>query len=151
MAERLLVTLVLLAVMGAAVLLVRRELARRRRERMGCLLGDLLPQARRGPAIVYLTTPYCAVCRAVQAPALHRLRAHTGDAVQFLTVNVLERPDVAGRLGVLSVPATAILDAEGRVRHVNYGPAGLEELLRQVAPFLSASASQRVREPAAAQ
>ena len=149
MVERLLIMLVLLAVVGAAVLLVRRELARRRRERVGRLLGDLLPQARCGPAIVYLTTPYCGVCRAVQAPALLRLREHTGDALQLLTVNVLERPDVAGRLGVLSVPATAILNTEGRVRHVNYGPVGLEELLRQVAPFLGAP--QRVGEPAAAQ
>lgn len=148
MAERLLIALVLLAVLGAVVLLVRRELARRQSGGIGRSLSDLLPQARRGPAIVYLTTPYCAVCRAVQAPVLHRLRERTGDALQLLTVNVLERPDVAGRLGVLSVPATAILDEEGRVRHVNYGPAGLEELLRQVTPLLGSP--QRAGEPAAA-
>ncbi len=148
MAERMLIALVLLAVLGAAALLVRRALARRRSDRMGGVLGDLLPQARRGPAIVYLTTPYCAVCRTVQAPVLHRLRQRTGDALQLLTVDALERPDVARRLGVLSVPATAILDEEGRVRHVNYGPAGLEELLRQVTPLLGSP--QRVREPAAA-
>lgn len=149
MTERLLIALVLLAVLGAAVLLARRELVRRRSDRIGRVLGDLLPQVRRGPAIVYLTTPYCAVCRAVQAPALQRLRERTGDALQLLTINALERPDVAGRLGVLSVPATAILDAEGRVRHVNYGPVSLEQLLQQVAPLLGSP--QRVGEPAAAQ
>jgi|DewCreStandDraft_1066081.scaffolds.fasta_scaffold00058_16 thiol-disulfide isomerase/thioredoxin len=134
MSERILLALAALALLG--VVLVRRELARRRTERLGHSLADVLPQRLRGPAIVYLTTPYCTVCRTVQAPALRRLQEQTGPALQLLTVDALERPDIASRLGIMSVPATAILDAEGRVRHINYGPAGVDTLLHQVAPLL---------------
>jgi thioredoxin-like negative regulator of GroEL len=97
-------------------------------------LVDPLLAARRPdvPAILYFTSPTCVPCKTQQRPALQRLLAELGDAVQVIEVNALEQPDAADRWGVLSVPTTFILDKQGQPRDINYGVARVETLKHQL-------------------
>jgi thiol-disulfide isomerase/thioredoxin len=84
------------------------------------------------PAILYFTTPDCVVCKTSQRPALFRLQERLGDEVQVIEVDAYEKPDMAKTWGVMSVPTTFILDAEGKARHVNHGVTSTEKLIEQV-------------------
>jgi thioredoxin 1 len=103
-------------------------------------LGRARPQQLRGlegsrpgiPAILYFTTPDCAVCKAAQRPALQRLQARLGEVVQVIEIDACAQPAVADYWGVLSVPTTFIIDAQGRPRTVNHGLASMDKLQRQL-------------------
>jgi thioredoxin len=65
-----------------------------------------------GPAIVQFTTPYCAPCKA-NVPALERF---AGEAkVPFAQVDLGERPELAGRYGIRTVPTIVVADRTGLV------------------------------------
>ena len=113
--------------LGLYVLANRLLLARLRGKRLG------LEAVRPGiPAILYFTTPTCRPCQTVQRPALAKLQERLGDCLQIITVDAIERPDLADYWGVLSVPTTFIIDSNGRPRRVNHGVASAEKLLRQI-------------------
>lgn len=84
-------------------------------------------------AILYFTTPDCAPCRTTQRPALKKLEAELGDAVQVIEINAAEERTVADHWGVLSVPTIFVLGEDGRPRHVNIGVTGYDRLKRQLA------------------
>lgn len=89
--------------------------------------------ARQGvPAVLYFTTPQCAPCKTVQRPALKQVQERLGEQIQVIEVDAQERPDLAGAWGVLSVPTTFVIDAQGSVRHVNHGATRAEKLLEQL-------------------
>jgi thioredoxin 1 len=92
-----------------------------------------LENARPGiPAILYFTTPSCAPCRTVQAPALERLMALYKGAVQVIKIDAQARPEVADHWGVLSVPTTFVIDPAGKPRFVNNGVTRAEKLQQQL-------------------
>src|SRR5262245_46857298 len=93
-------------------------------------LAELIPMAR--PAIVAFSTPTCAECHTRQAPALARLSAALGDAIIVRSLSALDHPDLVDRIGILTVPATVILDREGHVRNLNLGYASDERLHTQI-------------------
>jgi thiol-disulfide isomerase/thioredoxin len=112
---------------GAYRLLTRAVLRRRAR------LGLQLPEYEHGrAAILYFTTPYCMPCEAVQAPALEQLRARFGQRLQVIEIDASRSPERADRWGVLSVPTTFIIDADGQPRGVNHGVARADKLERQL-------------------
>ncbi|HET9909425.1 MAG TPA: thioredoxin family protein [Anaerolineales bacterium] len=84
------------------------------------------------PVIVYFTTPDCVPCKTVQRPALDQIRSLLGEKLQVVEINAYERPDLAQRWGVMSVPTTFLLDASGEARYVNNGVARVEKLMEQV-------------------
>lgn len=94
--------------------------------------GQLPEQTRGVPAIVYFTTPDCAACKAVQRPALLKIQQQLGSQVQIIEIDAQSRPDLASRWGVLSVPTTFILDAQGILQHVNHGATRAEKLVQQI-------------------
>lgn len=94
-------------------------------------LEGLIPPGR--PAIVAFSTPTCAECRTRQAPTLARLSAALGEAVVVRSLSAIDHPDLVDRIGILTVPATVVLDREGHVRNLNLGYASDERLSAQLA------------------
>jgi thiol-disulfide isomerase/thioredoxin len=86
------------------------------------------------PTLLYFTTPACAPCKTVQRPAIQRLKQLMGECLQVIEIDASARPELASQWGVLSVPTTFVLDAQGHPQHVNHGVATAEKLLRQFDP-----------------
>ncbi|MEW5867688.1 MAG: thioredoxin family protein [Chloroflexota bacterium] len=92
-----------------------------------------LESARRGvPVLLYFTTPTCAPCKTVQRPAIQHILEQVGERMQVVEIDASNRPDIASHWGVMSVPTTFVIDAQGQPRHVNHGVAPAEKLLRQL-------------------
>ncbi len=90
------------------------------------------------PAILYFTTPFCQVCKTVQKPELNKLKERLTNGIQIIEINALEEILMADYWGVLSVPTTFVIDAEGRPRKINFGVASSEKLFNQVKKIISA-------------
>jgi len=84
------------------------------------------------PVIVYFTTPDCTPCKTVQRPALNQVSKLLGEKLQVIEIDATERPDLAKKWGVMSVPTTFLLDARGEARYVNNGVARAEKLMEQL-------------------
>jgi hypothetical protein len=127
--------LVILAALAAAIALGWALLRLWRARKLQSLRGDMplaaiVPPGR--PAVVAFSTPSCAECRTRQAPALARLAADLRGAVAVRSLSALEHPELVRQLGILTVPATVVLDASGAVRHLNLGYAADAKLREQV-------------------
>lgn len=84
------------------------------------------------PALVYFTTPQCVPCKLVQRPAIERLKRDLGQYFQVIEVDASAHPQVAESWGVMSVPTTFIIDANGQPRYVNHGVTKGEALIEQL-------------------
>ncbi|OGO36610.1 MAG: hypothetical protein A2W35_16450 [Chloroflexi bacterium RBG_16_57_11] len=89
------------------------------------------------PVLLYFTTPTCAPCKTVQRPAIQRLQERIGERMEVVEVDASSQPELASQWGVLSVPTTFIIDAQGNPRYVNHGVAPLDKLQRQFAEIIS--------------
>lgn len=131
MVERLLIlTAVAVAVVAgwaALGLLQRRRLRALAVQRP---FAGIVPPGR--PAVIAFTLPGCGECRARQAPALGRLGGQLGAAVQIVTLSAEAHAALVARLGILTVPTTVVLDADGAVRSLNQGFADEGRLLQQL-------------------
>lgn len=96
------------------------------------LLTDLEARRPGSFALVYFTTPACVPCKTIQRPAIHQLSQRLGDALQVFEIDASQRPDLASRWGVLSVPTTFVIDPRGQVKHINYGVTRAEQLFKQI-------------------
>ena len=83
-------------------------------------------------AVLAFSTPSCAECRTRQAPALKRLSTLLGEEVAIVSLSALDHPELVAQLGILTVPATVILDPGRHVRHINLGYASEQQLGEQV-------------------
>jgi thioredoxin-like negative regulator of GroEL len=123
----------LLAVMvaGGRVLAGRR--LRRLRDLGANALWEALGVAPDGRAtVVAFSTPTCAACRTAQRPALAALEERAQGRVRIVLVDAAERPDTARAFGVMTVPATVVLDELASVVAANQGFATTERLAGQL-------------------
>jgi hypothetical protein len=130
----IILALLALAIVAGWGLLRLWQAIKLRRLRAETPLAGIVPAGR--PAVVAFSTPTCAECRTRQAPALARLAAAMGDTITVRSLSALEHPDLVQQVGILTVPATVILDRQGHVRGLNLGYATDERLREQI---LSAS------------
>jgi len=131
MVERVLILFALALLIGAGWALL--QLWRRwklRRLRGAAPLATVAPLGR--PAVIAFSTPSCAECKSLQAPALSRLNAALGEAVTVRSLSALEHPDLVQQIGILTVPATVVIDQRGVMRHLNLGYASDVRLREQV-------------------
>jgi thiol-disulfide isomerase/thioredoxin len=101
------------------------------RLRSSGLLTDLGPLRPDTFTLVYFTTPTCIPCKTIQRPAIDGLKNRLGSALQVIEIDATQKPDLANRWGVMSVPTTFVIDPHGEVRHVNHGVTRVERLLQQ--------------------
>lgn len=131
MLERLLILLALVAA-GAAVWMVLGALRGRRLRRLAAEapFADIVPVGQ--PTVIAFTLPSCRECRSHQAPALERLGQAAGGGVLVHTLRADAHPALVDRLGIMTVPATAVLDRAGAVRAINHGFADEARLSAQL-------------------
>jgi thiol-disulfide isomerase/thioredoxin len=125
---------IVVAVLGFALLaayLVRD----RTRRRVEALAGTALPSELGSrlnfstPGLVYFYGPHCSTCRR-QAGALEGLA--DSDDVPILRVDASSEAQLADDLGVMTVPATVVVDRSKRVRSVNLGFRSADVLREQL-------------------
>ena len=92
-------------------------------------LGQIQPDTF---TLIYFTTPTCAPCKTVQRPAIQKLSQTLGNALHVIEIDATEKPELASRWGVMSVPTTFVIDPKGKLRHVNHGVTRAEKLLVQI-------------------
>ena len=93
-----------------------------------------------GPVrVLAFSTPQCQQCRLLQKPALAEVVAQA-EQVEILSIDALEKPELAERYGILTVPSTVVLAPNGRASAVNYGFAPSKLLLAQIADASAALA-----------
>ena len=131
---RLLVACALIGIGWLAFRLVNTMILNRAAKAVPAAQNGAMFQSGR-PAVLYFTTPDCATCKAFQRPQLNRFKKLLGEQVQVVEIDAQSLPELAGRWGVLSVPTTFVLDAEGVPRHVNHGAVTAEKLAEQVYSF----------------
>jgi thioredoxin-like negative regulator of GroEL len=90
--------------------------------------------------IVAFSSPSCAACHTAQAPALRQLQ-RTLD-VRVLQVDIAAQPAVARAFGIMTVPATVLLTADG-LREINHGFRSSRQLARQVELVIDPRAAAR--------
>ena len=100
------------------------------------LTADTFEQSIDGevPVLVDFWAEWCAPCRAV-APILEEIAREKAGELRVLKLNVDENPQVAARLGILSIP-TLILFSKGREKARVVGARAQEQLLREIEPHL---------------
>jgi thiol-disulfide isomerase/thioredoxin len=134
--ERLLVVGAVAALAAILVLAGRALAARRlwglRQEEPDDLWAALGTEPDGRPAVVAFSTPSCVACRTAQDPALADLQARQEGGVRVIHVDAAERPEVARRFGILTVPSTVVLDRRGAVSGANQGFASVDRLAAQL-------------------
>lgn len=95
-------------------------------------------------AILYFTTPGCVPCKTIQRPALQHLQELLAERIQVIEVDAQAQPDLADYWGVLSVPTTFLIDAQGHPRRVNHGVVRTERLLEQLGEITDGELTQVV-------
>ena len=133
MVERI---LILAIVAGGVALLVMAGRAfvsaRRRRALAAAPFASAESAGEAGPVrVLAFSTPQCQQCRLLQKPALAEVAAQT-QRVEILSIDALEKPELAERYGILTVPSTVVLAPNGRASAVNYGFAPARLLLEQI-------------------
>ena len=71
--------------------------------------ADVLTASQRQPVLVDFWAPWCGPCKQL-APALEQAVAEAGGKVALVMMNIDEHPQIAGQLGIRSIPAVIAFD-----------------------------------------
>ncbi|HZZ62486.1 MAG TPA: thioredoxin [Roseiarcus sp.] len=71
--------------------------------------ADVLTASQRQPVLVDFWAPWCGPCKQL-APVLERAVADAGGKVVLVKMNIDEHPQIAGQLGIQSIPALIAFD-----------------------------------------
>ena len=126
MADRILITLIVVAAGVAAYLLLQRWQQGKATAAMSA--GN---RATGRPTVLYFRSDHCAPC-AAQGRFLDQLSQQMGEAVAVQKIDADADAETAAKFGVFTVPTTLVVDGRGQVRHANYGLADLGKLTSQL-------------------
>lgn len=111
-------------------------------------MQDVIESSRNQPVLVDFWAPWCGPCKQL-TPTLEKVVTEAGGAVKLVKMNIEEYPEVAGQMGVQSIPAVFAFkngqpvdgfmgaQPEGEIKKflerigVNIGPSDLEKMLEQ--------------------
>ncbi len=71
--------------------------------------ADVLTASTRKPVLVHFWAPWCGPCKQL-APALEKAVADSGGKVALVKMNIDDHPQIAGQLGIQSIPAVIAFD-----------------------------------------
>ena len=71
--------------------------------------ADVLTASTRKPVLVHFWAPWCGPCKQL-APALEKAVADSGSKVALVKMNIDDHPQIAGQLGIQSIPAVIAFD-----------------------------------------
>ena len=71
--------------------------------------AEVLTASQRQPVLVDFWAPWCGPCKQL-APALEKAVADAGGKVALVKMNIDEHPQIAGQLGIQSIPAVIAFD-----------------------------------------
>jgi len=91
------------------------------------------------PVLVDFWAPWCGPCRAV-APVLEQLQDELTGRLKIVKVNVDENGEIAGALGIRSIP-TLIVFKEGKAVEGAVGALSKQQMLEFLEPHLESSAA----------
>ncbi|HMO56701.1 MAG TPA: thioredoxin family protein [Roseiflexaceae bacterium] len=129
--ERLLALIALIAALYGIRAAIHAWQARRVAQlHEASLFAGVIPAGK--PAIIAFSTPTCNDCRVLQKPALERLSASLGQHVSIQMISALDHHELTDQLGILTVPATAIVDARGSLQRINLGYTDEHQLAAQI-------------------
>lgn len=123
--ERLLWTFTLIATGSGAYLALKHAHVR--------VLGRMHTNKKTGrPTLVYFRSDHCVACP-TQARYLEQLRQRWQGNWAVEEIDADAEPEKAAEFGVFTLPTTVLVDAEGKVREINYGLTNAQKLSRQLA------------------
>jgi thioredoxin-like negative regulator of GroEL len=126
---RVAILVALVAALPGLWLAVQTSAATRRRR--AARHGD--PELSQGiPTVLFFTGEHCTVCHYRQRPALDWLKSERNGTLRVVELDAASEPSLTRRFGVLSLPTTVVLAADGRVGAVNYGFASRAQLDAQL-------------------
>src|SRR5580658_5167683 len=70
---------------------------------------DVIAASQRQPVLVDFWAPWCGPCKQL-APALEKAVADSGGKVRLVKMNIDDHPQIAGQLGIQSIPAVIAFD-----------------------------------------
>ena len=129
MIARLWITLGLIALATLSLFLLSIY-QRRRATAAGRADGGVADVRRRRPRVLYFRSDTCISC-ATQSRLFETLDDSVLELVQ--KVDVDRERDLAEAYNVLTLPTILVIDAEGQVRHINYGVVAPRRLQTQLA------------------
>lgn len=135
MLERLLISVVVLMV-GYLILIALK----RRQLRNAQSAAGNLQVATEFPTILYFSASSCHQCHSLQRPLLEEIQKkllskQPNGGFRLITYSVEDNPDFAKQWGIRTVPTTIIIDADGKVLHINNGLASKAQLLLQLSGY----------------
>src|ERR1700719_2935894 len=71
--------------------------------------ADVIAASARQPVLVDFWAPWCGPCKQL-GPALEKAVADAGGKVTLVKMNIDEHPQIAGQLGIQSIPAVIAFD-----------------------------------------
>jgi putative thioredoxin len=71
--------------------------------------ADVIAASARQPVLVDFWAPWCGPCKQL-APALEKAVADSGGKVKLVKMNIDDHPQIAGQLGIQSIPAVIAFD-----------------------------------------
>ena len=99
--------------------------------------ADYAPPPATKPKLVFFHSPHSGRCRRVEGFIAQVLqRRHNHDTFEVVRVSVEERPDLAEKFGVETVPTLCVVEGR-RLRKRIAAPRGCRELERELAPWLN--------------
>jgi len=127
MIERFVITLILVLVITAVYLLLKRQHVRQ----IGLVPTTGLP------TILYFGSEQCAACP-TQARYLEQVDGEWHGRVSIQKIDAEHEPEKASQYRVFTLPTTILVDAVGQVREINYGLTHSQKLSKQVASLHTA-------------
>lgn len=91
-------------------------------------MGEVIEASRQRPVIVDFWAPWCGPCKQL-APALERSVAATRGAVKLVKMNIDDHPEIAGQMGIQSIPAVVAF-VDGRPKDAFMGARPESEIKR---------------------